>query len=73
MARKADDAPIPLYLPTRFASPLRGLNPELKVADKSFIMNTAEIAAIPTAVLRRPVVNLASQQFLIQDALDTLF
>lgn len=64
---------IPLYLPSRFASPLRGLNPELKVGEKSFIMSTAEIAALPTGVLRRPVVNLASQQLLIQDALDTLF
>jgi toxin CcdB len=64
---------IPLYLPSCFASPLRGLNPELRIADKSFIMSTAEIGAVPTAALRRPVVNLASQQLLIQDALDTLF
>lgn len=64
---------VPLYLSSRFASPVLRLNPELKVGGKSVVMNTIEIGALPTGVLRRAVVNVASEQFVIQDALDTLF
>jgi toxin CcdB len=64
---------VPLYLASRFASPVRSLNPELKIGGKSVIMNTVEIGALPTAALRRPIINVASEQFIIQDALDTLF
>ncbi len=64
---------VPLQLASRFALPTRNLNPQLSVADKSVIMNTAAIGALPIGELRRPVANLASEQLVIQDALDTLF
>ncbi len=64
---------VPLHLSGRFSGHVRGLNPELDVADKMVVMDTASIGAIPTADLRRPIANLADQQVDIQNALDTLF
>lgn len=64
---------VPLYTSGRFAGNVRRLNPVLDVADKTVVMDTASIGAIPMADLRRPVANLADHQFDIQDALDTLF
>ncbi|KQP43172.1 CcdB family protein [Pseudorhodoferax sp. Leaf274] len=64
---------VPLHLGERFMGPVRRLNPELIVIDKTVVMDTASIGAIPIGDLRRPVANLADQQSHIQDALDTLF
>jgi toxin CcdB len=49
------------------------LNPELTILGKSYVLNTSAIGAIPLNELRRPVENIANQQILIQQALDTLF
>ena len=71
------------HLETRVVVPLRArgalhravhrLNPELRVQGQAVVMDTAAMAAVPTALLRQPVDHLATQQFAIQDALDTLF
>ncbi|SDC34740.1 toxin CcdB [Variovorax sp. CF079] len=64
---------VPLYIRGRFTTRVRNLNPELEVAGKAVIMDTASIGAVPISDLRRPVTNLADRQLEIQDALDTLF
>ncbi|MBX3588176.1 MAG: CcdB family protein [Ramlibacter sp.] len=57
------------------AMPLRArdLNPALSVKGRQVILNTAEIGAIPTRLLRAPVAHLGPSQADIQTALDTLF
>ena len=64
---------VPLCLSEKFSIRIRNLNPSLEVAGKSVVMDTASIAAIPNADLRRAVLNLSSDQLDIQNALDTLF
>ena len=63
----------PLFAPHGLQKRLRNLHPELTVDGKTVIMDTPAIAALPITELRRPVANLADQQIVIQDALDTLF
>ncbi|WHZ11146.1 MAG: hypothetical protein OJF60_001585 [Burkholderiaceae bacterium] len=63
---------IPLHTASRFAGPVRNLNPELVVQGKRVVLNTVALGAVPSNELRRPVANLASHQPLIQEALDTL-
>jgi len=64
---------VPLFASARFRTRLPALNPTLEVAGKTVVMDTASIGAVPLTDLRRPIANLAQQQFDIQDALDTLF
>jgi toxin CcdB len=64
---------VPLWNASALPLRAKGLNAELEVAGKSVVMETAAIGAIPTGELRRPVANLAHQQLVIQDALDSLF
>ncbi|MBT2323461.1 CcdB family protein [Variovorax paradoxus] len=64
---------VPLYASGRFDARVRNLNPELEVAGKTLVMDTASIGAVPIGDLRRPVASLANRQLDIQDALDTLF
>ena len=64
---------IPLHSPAQHTHNVRNLNIELTVQGKQVILNTSALGSIPIADLRRPITNLASQQALIQNALDTLF
>lgn len=64
---------VPLWSANYFPLRAKGLNPELEVAGKKVVMDTASLGAIPMGELRRPVANLAREQLLIQDALDDLF
>ena len=48
------------------------LNPDFQVAGCHVVMDTPALGAVPTALLRRPVTNLAAQQLAIQNALDML-
>ncbi|MGV3569163.1 MAG: CcdB family protein [Ramlibacter sp.] len=64
---------VPLWQQGSMSGVIQRLNPELKVAGKTVLMDTAGLGAVPIAELRKPVDNLASQQLAIQDALDTLF
>lgn len=64
---------VPLHAVSRFSGRIRDLNPELVVEGTSVVMNTCALGAVSTGDLRGPVANLAAQQNLIQEALDTLF
>jgi toxin CcdB len=64
---------IPLWSANHFPFRAKGLNPQLDVAGKMVVMETAALGAIPTGELRRPVANLAADRLTIQDALDNLF
>lgn len=64
---------VPLWLQGSMSGVIQRLNPELKVAGKTVVMDTSALGAVPMAELRKPVDNLVSQQPTIQDALDTLF
>ena len=64
---------VPLWSPEHLSVRAKHLNPELQINGQSFIMDTPALGAVPLKALRSPAHNLASQQLLIQDALDTLF
>jgi len=64
---------VPLYDASRFKGRIQELNPELLVQGRNVVMNTAALGAVPATYLRTPLSNLASQQNLIHEALDTLF
>jgi len=64
---------VPLHDASRFKGRVQDLNPELQVQGRSVVMNTAALGAVPATELRAPVANLALQQSLIHEALDTLF
>jgi toxin CcdB len=64
---------IPLHETAEFVNNVKNLNTALTVQDKQVIMNTSALGSIPTSDLRRPVANVATQQDIIQNALDTLF
>lgn len=49
------------------------LNPEFVVAGTRVYADTANIAAYPHSLLRRPVANLREERLTIADALDFLF
>ena len=63
---------VPLFTANQFKGVVRDLNPQLVVQGKKVILNTSALGAIPASDLRRPIANLASDQTLIQGALDTL-
>ncbi|MBC7718344.1 MAG: CcdB family protein [Chitinophagaceae bacterium] len=52
---------------------IRDLNNALSVEEKQVILNKSALGLIPMSDLRGPFTNLATQQGLIQNALDTLF
>jgi toxin CcdB len=64
---------VPLWhvdsLPGRFA----GLNPEFEFQGQTVVMDTPTLGAVPISALKGAIGNLAKQQLVIQDALDTLF
>jgi len=64
---------IPLRRETVFGPPARDLNPIVRVADDSVVLDTAALGAIPVSELRKPLANLRGVQGSIQEALDTLF
>lgn len=64
---------VPLWTPEALPLKVGRLNPELQVDGRKVVMDSASLGAIPTAELRRPVVNLEDHRREIQDALDTLF
>jgi toxin CcdB len=64
---------VPLWEAGLLQSLAEELNPKFEVAGRSVVMDTPALGAVPAAVLRKSIDNLASQQLVIQDALDTLF
>lgn len=63
---------VPLHAAALFKNSVRDLNAVLSVRGKRVIMNTSALGAVPAADLRCPVINIATQQNLIQNALDIL-
>ncbi|QJW84109.1 plasmid maintenance protein CcdB [Ramlibacter terrae] len=57
---------VPLWLHGSMPGVIQRLNPELKVAGKTVVMDTSSLGAVPMAELRKPVDNLAAQQLTIQ-------
>ena len=64
---------IPLHIKEQFVNSIRNLEAVLTVQGHKVIMNTSALGSIPTSDLRRPITNIATQQNLVQNALDTLF
>ena len=64
---------IPLRKESVFGTRAKNLNPSLKVAADSVVLDTAAIGAVPLSELRKPVANLRDSRALVQEALDTLF
>ena len=64
---------IPLRTPESFGMPARGLNPLLHVQGKPTVLDTASLAPVPVALLKRPLVRLDNARDDVLDALDTLF
>jgi toxin CcdB len=55
-------------------TPLRRLEPVLDVAGTAHVLHTAEMAAIPSALLKAPAVaNLTDADYEIRNALDMVF
>ena len=61
---------VPLIPAHAAPSPAGRLNPRFQIGDEAYLMVTQFMAAIPRAVLGRPVTNLADQDAEIMAALD---
>jgi toxin CcdB len=64
---------IPLRTAKALATPAEGLNPGVVIDGKPVWLDTASLAPVPAALLRKPVLNLGASSDLVLDALDTLF
>jgi len=50
------------------------LEPVFKVEDSSFVLHTAEMAAVPSAILKgEPIADLSASDYEIRGALDMVF
>lgn len=72
ISRIATRVVIPLRAANLFTQPMRDLNPAFDVAGKQVVLDTAALAAVPSAELKKPVLNLASQSAAVIAALDVL-
>ena len=73
ISRIATRVVVPLRPASLFTQPMRDLNLTFEIAGKQMVLDTAALAAVPTAELKKPVLNLASQSTIIVAALDVLF
>ena len=64
---------IPLRTSKMFGTPARGLNPVVDVDGKMVVVDTAALAPVPLALLRKPTAHAGDWRDDVQDALDTLF
>lgn len=64
---------IPLRTPKSFGMAAQALNPVLEVDGKAVVLDTAALAPVPSALLRKPVASLAGRRGELLDALDALF
>ena len=63
----------PLHTTASISKPLRHMNPALEFDGESYVLSTAEMAAIQVAVLGKPVGNMQSYRDEIIQALDFVF
>jgi toxin CcdB len=64
---------IPLRAVKAFGKPATSLNPLIQVEGRPVVVDTAALAPVPAAMLRKPVMNAHDARSDVQDALDTLF
>jgi toxin CcdB len=63
---------IPIILPTQAGSVIKRLMPELTVAGKRMVMDTAQITSVPVQMLGKKVDDLSHERLAIIDAIDML-
>ncbi|HRO26843.1 MAG TPA: CcdB family protein [Luteimonas sp.] len=63
---------IPMVTPERAGSIIQRLMPELVVAGKRMVMDTAQITNVPLQMLGKPVADLSDDRLVIIDAIDML-
>jgi toxin CcdB len=73
ISRIATRVVVPLRAANLFTQPMRDLNPTFEIAGKRVVLDTAALAAIPSAQLKKPIAGLVSQSGAIMAALDVLF
>jgi len=56
-----------------FTDKFENLNPEFELFGQRLVLDAPSLGAVPRSFLKRPVANMATQQILIQDAIDMLF
>jgi toxin CcdB len=64
---------IPMRKEAAFGPRARNLNPVFAIGSDNVVLDTAALAAVPVAELRKVVLNLRNAREPIQEALDTLF
>jgi toxin CcdB len=64
---------IPMRSQKYLARPTRDLNPIFEIAGKELVLDTAAMAAFPSALLKRPVDCFTQHAYAITHAMDTLF
>ena len=62
---------MPLRMAKGFGVLAQGLNPAFQIDGKSVVLNTAALAPVPSALLKKPVQNMGASRDAVQDALDT--
>lgn len=63
----------PLWLKTAFSLPISRLTPEFNVEGRQVILSMAELAALPSRLLKPRIASLVDQRDRIVSALDMLF
>ena len=64
---------IPLHTLASMPKPARHLNPIFEIRGEKFVLSTAELAGIPTAILGKPIDNLKAHREGMIAALDFVF
>jgi len=64
---------IPLHTMASMPKPARHLNPTLEINGEKFVLSTAELAGVPTAMLGKPIDNLKAYREDMIAALDFVF
>ena len=63
---------IPLRSSDRIPNPIRDLNPAFEIAGQDVVLDTAAMAAFPTARLKKPVSSFEKHSAQVTGAIDTL-
>ena len=63
---------IPLRSSKYISNPLRDLNPVFEIAGSHVVLDTAAMAAFPTALLKRPATDFTKHAAVVTGAIDTL-
>ena len=63
---------IPMVTPERAGSIIKRLMPELTVAGKRMVMDTAQVTHVPLQMLGKQIADLSNERLAIIDAIDML-